>query len=115
MLPEAVSGDGCFEFGSGELTETISLVLDCHRKDLGMFNEIAFGNRRWRGVVLVGYHIGEVASVAEEIEVLNHEFDDLRIVASIRGIGTILCRSKLDNSGLSFLALVSDDLTMKKI
>lgn len=48
--------------------------------------------------------------VVKEVEIFNHESDDLRVVAYIRAVSAVLCRLQLDDASLSFLVPVSDDL-----
>ena len=75
-----------------------------------MLNKIAFGSSRWRRVVLIGRRIGELNPVVKEVEVLNHEFDDLRVVIHTRAVGAIWCCCQLNDSSLSFLSIVSHSL-----
>jgi hypothetical protein len=107
MLPQ--SSGSVPEFDSSELAEAISLVFDCHCEDFGVFNEEAFGSGCWRSSGVFG-RLGELTSVVEEVEVLDHELDNLRFVANIRSVGAIMCRFELDDSGFSLLLTVSDDV-----
>lgn len=107
MLPQ--SSGSIPEFDSSELAEAIGLVFDCHGEDFGVFNEEAFGSgcRRSSGTFR---RLGELTSVVEEVEVLDHELDNLRFVANVRSVGAIMYRFELDDSGFSLLLTVSDDV-----
>ena len=52
--------------------------------------------------------------VVKGVEIFNHDFDDLRVVAYTRTVSAILCRLQLDDASLSFLVPVSDDLAKSK-
>ena len=86
------------------------MVFDGYGEDFGMLDEVAFRIGRWRSKDARRRLFGELSVVVEEVEILDHELDDFRIIAYIRAVGAILHCCKLDNSGLSFLPLVSGGL-----
>lgn len=125
MLPVTVSGKCGLEFDSGELAEAVGLVFDCHGEDFGMFDKVALrarwrrsdsGSRRlvvklsaagWREIAgRIRALVKELSAVVGQIKVLNHQFDNLRVVADIRAVVAILCCCQLDDPGLSLLPLV---------
>jgi len=110
MLPVAVGGDGGSELGSGELAEAVRLVFYCHSENFGMLYEEAFPRGRRRIKDGPRRLVGELSAVVEQIEVFNHQFDDFRVVACIRAVNAILYRLQLDDTSLSFLVSVIDDL-----
>ena len=82
---------------------------------LGLLVEFDSENKRESRTV----HQGQIQLclldvVVKEVEIFNHEFDDLRVVAYIRAVSAILCRLQLDEASLSFLVPVSDDLARLK-
>jgi hypothetical protein len=124
MLPVTLSGKCGLEFDSGEFPEAIGLVFDCHGEDFGMLDKVALrarwrrsdsGSRRlvvklsaagWRETAgRIRALVKELSAVVEQIKVLNHQFDNLRVVADIRAVVVILCCCQLDDPGLSLLPL----------
>lgn len=99
MVP--MNTGGTPEVASSELTKSGSLVLDRHGKYSGMLNKE--GCRIGRRGSVIG-----VAEVGEMVEVLDHQFDNLRIIAGIiRGLRIVSYSLELDDSRFSFLWRVS--------
>ena len=105
VMPVGCSGGR--ELGSGELAEAVRLIFDCHRKHLGVFDEIALSSGGWRSDGACRCVVGELGAVVEQVEVLDHVLDDLRFVAKAIGVGAIFYRFQLNDSSFSFLVTVS--------
>lgn len=125
MLPVTLSGKCGLEFDSSEFAEPVGLVFDCHGEDFGMFDKVAL-RARWRRSYSVSRRlvvklsaagwrenagrdialVKELSAVVEQIKVLNHQFDNLRVVAYIRAVVAILCCYQLHDPGLPLLPLV---------
>lgn len=64
------------ELLSSVLSEAVGLVLDCHSNNFGMFNQVDFRSAGGRSRF-------EVAEIIEVVEVLDHQLEDLRVVAAV--------------------------------
>lgn len=115
VRPVTAGCDGSLELGCGELAEAVGLVFDGHRKHLGMLDYVAFDIQRRKSNGACRRSVGERGAVIEQIEVFDHEFHDLRVVAYIGAVGAILHCCKLDNSGLSLLSVVSGGLVNMEV
>jgi len=108
MVPVALGSDGVPELGGSELAQSLGLISDCHSKDFGVLDQAAACNRRWRGDIAFGCVIEQLSAVVEEVEVLDHKFDNFRVIANIRSVGAILRCFQLNESSRSLLLPVSD-------
>jgi hypothetical protein len=101
VLVVPINTGGVPKVDGSELLKSGSLVLDRHGKHSGMLNKEGLGiGRRGRA--------DNVAEVVEMVEVFDHQFNDLRIIAGIiRVLRIVSCGLELDDAGFSFLWSVS--------